>query len=159
MMKKFLQTILLKVKNLFSKAEDETKKLTLIAIKLTEAVKAFEDSPMSDVVLSIVKAAIPGTADDVLIDKAKAFVDTYLIPTALLSLNIAKSIVNIEDKKEQMIAILALFKLSPDMEKNAAYHDFCVKAIYCLADGKLTLSECVYLAQSGYEDFKFGLLK
>lgn len=155
-MKTFLQNILLKIKNFFSKAEDQTKKLTLIAIKLTEGLKIVMDGPVDDVVLSIVKAAIPASSP--WIDAAKAFVDKYL-PTTILSLKMVNSIANITDKNEQLKAILAQFKFSEDMEKNAAYHDFCAKAIFCLADGKLTWSECVYLAQSGYEDFKLGLLK
>ncbi len=157
-MKKFLQSILAKVKNLFHKAEDQTKKLTLIAIKLTEGLKSVMDSPVSDVVLSIVKTAIPGTADDVLIDKVKKYVEEHL-PTTILTLKMVNSIANITDPAEQLKAILEQFKLSDDVDKNAAYHDFCTKAIFCLADGKLTWSECVYLAQSGYEDFKLGLLK
>ncbi len=157
-MKKFLQTILTKVKNLFTKAEDEAKKWTVIAIKLTEGLKVVMDSPVSDVVLSIVKTAIPGTADDVLIDKVKKYVEEHL-PTTILTLKMVNSVANISNPSEQLQAILAQFKLSEDVEKNAAYHDFCTKAIFCLADGKLTWSECVYLAQSGYEDFKLGLLK
>lgn len=156
-MKKFLQTILLKVKNLFRKAEDEAKKWTIIAIKLTEGLKSVMDGPVDDVVLSIVKAAIPGTADDVLIDKVKKYVEEHL-PTTILSLKMVNAIANITDPTEQLNAILSQFKLSPDIEKNAAFHDFCTKLIFCLADGKLTWSECVYLAQSGYEDFKLGLL-
>jgi hypothetical protein len=157
-MKNFLQTILAKVKNFFTKAEDKTKAITLIAIKLTEAVKVVWDSPVKDVGLSLVKMAIPGTADDVLIDKLAGIVDKFL-PTSLLTLKMVNSIANIEDKNEQFITILKLFKLSGDIEKNAAYHDFCSKVIYALADGKLTWAECVYLAQSGYEDFQLGQLK
>lgn len=157
-MKKFLQSILAKVKNLFHKAEDQTKKLTLIAIKLTEGLKSVMDSPVDDIVLSIVKIAIPGTADDVLIDKAKAYVEKYL-PTTIFSLKMVNSIANITDPAEQLKAILAQFKLSSDLEKNAAYHDFCTKAISVLSDGKLTWSECVFLAEEGYQDFQIGLLK
>lgn len=157
-MKNFLQNILAKIKNFFSKAEDQTKKLTLIAIKLTEGLKAVMDSPVDDVILSVVKSAIPGTADDVLIDQIKAYVEKHL-PTTILTLKMVNSIASITDPAEQLKAILAQFKLSDDIEKNAAYHDFCTKAIFCLADGKLTWSEAVYLAQSGYEDFKLGLLK
>jgi len=155
-MKTFLQNILAKIKGLFSKAEDQTKKLTLIAIKLTEGLKAVRDGQVDDIVLSIVKSALPASSP--WIDVATAFVDKYL-PTTILSLRMVNSIANITDPAEQLKAILVQFKLSDDVEKNAAYHDFCTKAIFCLADGKLTWSECVYLAQSGYEDFKLGLLK
>jgi len=155
---KFLQKIWAKVKNFFAKAEDETKKLTLIAIKLTEGLKAVMDSPVDDIVLSIIKTAIPGTTDDIFIDNVKAYIEKNL-PTTILTLKMVNSIANITDPQEQLKAILAQFKLSEDVEKNAAYHDFCTKAIFCLSDGKLTWSECVYLAQSGYDDFKLGLLK
>jgi hypothetical protein len=155
-MKTFLQNILTKIKGFFTKAEDQTKKITLIAIKLTEGLKAIRDGKVDDVVLAIVKYAIPGSGP--LVDSAMAFVDKYL-PTTILSLKMVNSIANITDRNEQMKAILALFQFSEDIEKNAAYHDFCAKAIFCLSDGKLTWSECVYLAQSGYEDFKLGLLK
>lgn len=155
-MKTFLQNILLKIKGFFTKAEDQTKKLTLIAIKLTEGLKLVMDSQVDDIVLGIVGIVFPSY--DPLIDKAKAYVEKYL-PTTILSLKMVNSIANITDPKEQLVQILHLFKLSDDMEKNAAYHDFCVKAIFCLADGKLTWTECVYLAESGYEDFKLGLLK
>lgn len=155
-MKKFLQTILLKVKNLFRKAEDEAKKWTIIAIKLTEGLKAVLDSPVDDVFVSILKAANLGAGE--FAEKLIQIMKDHL-PTSILTLKMLKSIANIEDEQEQLKAILGLFKLSPDVEKNAAYHDFCAKAIYCLADGKLTWSECVYLAQSGYEDFKLGLIK
>lgn len=155
-MKNFLQNILAKIKNFFSKAEDQTKNITLIAIKLTEGLKTVMDSQADDVVLGIVETVFPNTAP--LLERAKAYVEKYL-PTTILSLKMVNSIANITDPAEQLKAILAQFKLSDDIEKNAAYHDFCAKAIYCLSDGKLTWSECVYLAQSGYEDFKLGILK
>ena len=150
-MKKFLQSVLAFIKNAFAKVDDATKKLLPVVINVVQALKAVMDSPYEDVISSIIKGLIPGTADDVLIGKIEDLLRKYL-PTVLLDIQMVNSIANITDLTEQLKAILDQFKLSPDDLKNKAYHDLSTLLLYDLADGKLTWSEAVTAGEFYYQN-------
>jgi hypothetical protein len=149
---KILQKIWASIKSLWNKKDAVIQKYAHISINVVEGLKKVMDSPVDDVVLSIVKSAIPGTADDVLIDKVKTAIEKYL-PTALLNLKMIDSIAGITDPTEQLKAIIVQFKLSDDELKNKGYHDFSVLILNSLADGKLSWGECVVIAENYYQTF------
>src|ERR1700749_3829927 len=102
---KLLRRIWATIAGLFHNLDDELKKLVPVAINVVEGIKAVMDSPVADVLETIIKKAIPGDADDVLIDKITATIKTW-IPKVLLELNMVNSIANIQDTNEQLNAIL-----------------------------------------------------
>lgn len=118
-----------------------------IAIQVVEGVKAVMDSPVDDVLLFVIKKAIPGDADDALVNKIKTTVETWL-PKVLFELKMIESIANIEDQNEQLKAILAQFKFSSDESKNIFLHGFAVLIAEKLSDGKLTWSESAQIMEA-----------
>jgi len=127
----------------------ETKKLVPVAIGVVQAIKMVMDSPVDDVILAIIKKAIPGDADDALIDKIKGVVETW-VPKVLLELKMIESIANIEDQNEQLKAILAELKLSSDETKNIVYHGLSSLILEKLSDGKLSWSDSIAIGEYYY---------
>lgn len=150
-MKKLLEKIWSTIKLVFNKAGEETRKLVPVAINVVQGLKSVMDSPVDDVILSIVKAAIPGDADDILIDKITSVVKEYL-PKVLLDLKIVDAIANIEDQNEQLKAILAQFKLSSDETKNIVFHGLSCLILEKLADGKLSWSDSIAISEYYYQN-------
>jgi hypothetical protein len=104
------------------------------------------DSPVDDIITSILKVAIPGDADDILIDKITAVVKEW-IPKILLELKMVEAVANIEDQNEQLAAILGQFKLSSDESKNIFYHGLCSLILEKLSDGKIDWSDSVVISE------------
>jgi hypothetical protein len=98
------------------------------------------------VVLGIIKVAIKGQADDVIIDKVQAVVKEW-VPKVLLELQIVDSIANITDPNEQLKAILAKIKMSSNETQNMLYHGLAAIVLEKLSDGKLTWSDSVAISE------------
>jgi DNA polymerase III delta prime subunit len=145
-MKKFIANIWSKIKDLYNSLVGTSKKYIPIAINIVEAIKKVSDSPVDDIILSIVKAAIPGTADDVLIDKVKDTVEKWL-PKILLELRLWQSVSNIENQNEQLQAILNEINLSSDETKSIIYHGLAALILEKLSDGELSWSDSVAISE------------
>ena len=109
------------------------------------------DSPVDDIITFVIKNAIPGSADDVLIDKINATVKEWL-PKILIDLNIANAIANINDPNKQLQAILEQLKLSSNETKNIFYHGFCSLILEKLSDGELSWSDSTAIAEYYYKN-------
>ena len=134
------------VKSVYEKLTGTTKKFIPVAINVVEGIKKAMDSPVDDVVLTIVKTAIPGDADDKFIDKAKATIEQWL-PKILIELKLVESIAGIEDKNEQLKAILSQLKLSSDETKAIVYHGLASLILEKLSDGKLSWSDSIAISE------------
>ncbi|MBV5334407.1 MAG: hypothetical protein JZU49_01195 [Sulfuricurvum sp.] len=150
-MKKLLKRVWAFIAGVFNRLEDETKKLVPVAINVVQGLKAVMDSPVDDILLSIVKAAIPGDADDLLIDRIKSVVEKY-IPLVLTDLKMVGSIAGIEDQNKQLQAILDQFKLSSDETKNIFYHGLSCLILEKLSDGKLSWSDSIAIGEYYYQN-------
>lgn len=150
-MKKLLQKIWNAIRLVFNKADEGTKRLVPIAINVVQGLKSVMDSPVDDILLSIIKAAIPGDADDILIDRITVVVREYL-PKVLLDLKMVESIANIEDQNEQLKAILEQFKLSSDETKNIFYHGMSCLILEKLSDGELSWSDAIAISEYYYQN-------
>lgn len=150
-MKKLIKKIWETIKSLYEKLMGTTQKFVPIAINIVEAIKKVTDSPVDDVVLYIVKTAIPGDADDKIIDKVKSVVEKW-VPTILLELKIVHSISGMTNINDQLNAILTeVKKLSPETQA-ILWHGFASLCIEKLSDGKVTWSDGVALAEWFYQN-------
>lgn len=157
-MKRLLTKIWEWVKNLYDGLMGGTKKYVPIAIRIVEALKSVMDSPVDDVILAIVKMAIPGDADDKVIDKVKYVVENW-VPKVLLELKIVHSIADMTDKNQQLQAILdELKKLSPETQA-IVWHGFASLCIEKLSDGKVDWSDAVALAEWFYRNIHKNQVK
>jgi hypothetical protein len=150
-MKKLIAKIWRSVKNAYERLTSKAEELIPIAIKIVEGVKKVMDSKVDDVILSIVKDAIPGDADDILIDKITSVVEKWL-PKILLELTLTQAIIGIENKNEQLQAILERLKLSSDEAQGIFYHGLCSLIIEKLSDGKIEWSEAVVISEYYYKN-------
>lgn len=150
-LKNFLSRIWTAIANIFNKIESQTKVLIPIAVKVVQGLKIVMDSPVDDVLGAIIKNAIPGNADDNLIDKITTEVHKW-IPKVLLELQLIDSIANIEDTNEQLKAVLAKLKLSSDEAQNIVYHGLAALILEKLSDGKLTWTDSTAIAEYYYKE-------
>lgn len=139
------------MKNVYEKLDQETKLKVKLAINIVEAVKKVMDSPVGNILPSVIKIAIPGDADDKLIDKGISTINEW-IPKILLGLNLIDTIANIEDQNEKMKAILAQLKVSPKDTQKMYYHNLASLIIEKLSDGKLTWSESISIGEYYYKN-------
>jgi hypothetical protein len=148
-MKELLRKILLGIKNLFSKATEETKHLLPICIGIANGLKKFMDSPLDEIAIGIVGFALP---------KASPFFKSAVesvkkrLPSILLTLEMVDAVSKIDDPNERLRKIIELFKLSSNEAQNKAYHDLCTMVLADLSDGKLTWQEASALSQYYYDN-------
>jgi hypothetical protein len=147
---KFLRKLWAAIANLFHKVEDEARIFVPIAIKVVEGLKAVIDSPVDDVLAAIIKNAIPGDADDKLIDKITGTINTWL-PKVLLELNMIDAVVNVEDPNEQLKVILERLKLSSNESKNIFYHGIASLILEKLSDGKFDWTDATAVSEYYYQ--------
>lgn len=150
-MKKFLKKIWGFLVKLWNKADELVEKFTPIAIKVVDVLKTVNESTTGDIIELVLSRIIPGPADDAAIRLAREKLKVIL-PKVLLQLNLANAISQIADPNEQLKAILAAINMSSDETKNAYYHVLCSMILEALADGKLTWSESVQIAEYYYSN-------
>lgn len=152
-MKEFIKKMLLKFKSWFISSEEWAKRVTTVAIKITNIVKTIVDSPVDDVVAELLKKAIPGKADDVVIDAALAGLKTAL-PKIVSELTIVDGLLDGSTVEEKAAYVLGKIKFSSDEQKNEFAHNLCTKLVQFLSDGKLTFGEAAVLSEMVYQELK-----
>lgn len=140
---KWLKGIWTGIKKLFGKLKKEIKELIPVAVFVVQQIKVVMDSPVPDVISSL----IPGEADDKVKDKLREW-----LPKLILQLGMIEAIANIEDPNEQLNAILAKIKLSSDDAKNVFFHGLASLIIEKLADGHLSWSDSVVISEYYYRN-------
>ena len=150
-LKIFITQIWVFLTGLWKKASDEVKQIAPIAVKAVNVLKNINDSFAGDIVETVLASIIPGKADDVAINMIRAKLK-QILPKVIIQLNIANTISNIQDPNEQLKAIVVAINMSPDETKNIYYHSLCVLILESLADGKLTWSESVHIAEYYYSN-------
>lgn len=150
-LKIFIAQIWLFISGLWKKASDEVKQITPIAVNAVNVLKTINDSFTGDVIQTVLTSIIPGKADDAIINLVRLRL-REILPKVIIQLNIANSISKIQDPNEQLKAIVVAINMSSDETKNIYYHSLCVLILQSLADGKLTWSESVQIAEYYYSN-------
>lgn len=150
-MKKLWRKVLAFIKRLYSKIVDETKIYIPVAINVVEVLKSILDSPVDDVILTVlgtVAPNLPVNKIDAIKDKIQAE-----LPKILTELNLINSIANIEDTNEQLKAILAELKVCAEDIKAEKYHTIASKLLVILSDNKISWSEAVVFTEWYYQTY------
>lgn len=147
-----LKKLWLSIAKMFDFLESKTKKLVPVAINVVQGLKAVMDGPVDDVIAFVIKTAIKGQTDDVIIDKTTETVKEW-IPKILFELELINSIANIEDQNEQLQAILNKINLSSDEKKKIIYHGLASLILEKLSDGKITWSDSVAISEYYFKNF------
>lgn len=149
----WIKRLIERAESFFTFADDKAKKLTKLAIKITNAVKAIVDSPVDDVLAEIAKKAIAGNADDIIINNAMITIQKKL-PVIISELAIVDTLLSVEDPLEKTKLILEKVKFASDDQKNQFYHNLASTLISQLSDGKFTFGECCIAAEIIYQEMK-----
>jgi hypothetical protein len=149
----WIKKVFEKAKAFFTFADEKAKKLTKLAIKVTNAVKIVVDSPVDDILAEIAKRAIPGEADDILINNAMIAINKKL-PVIINELVIVDTLLQVEDPVEKAKLILEKIKFASEDQKNQFYHNLASTLISQLSDGKFTFGECCVTAEIIYQEMK-----
>lgn len=152
-MKKLLQKVWSWVRGVYEKVMGTSTKLVPVAIRVVEGLKRAMEGNVDDVVAFIIKRAIKGEADDLIIDKVKKMVEDWL-PKIALELNIINSINGIEDKNDQLKAILDEIKKLDQKGQWITWHSYAVMIIDLLADGEWSWSDSVVLAEAVFKELE-----
>lgn len=151
-MKKLIKKIWDGIKNLWNKVVDKTRDMVPVAINVVEAIKSVIDTPVDDILAEIVKRAIPGTADDFIVDKVRLTIEEW-VPRILTQLIIIDGIANIDNPNDQLKAILEKLKLADDETKNIVYHGLASLILEKLSDEELSWSDAAAISEYYYQNF------
>lgn len=149
---KLLQNLIKWINGLWIKGDNQADKYVPIAVNVVQAVKKAIDSGNVDIIAGVVKNIIPGTVDDVIINKAVQIAKDR-IPKLAIQLNIVKDILAIEGTPEQMQSALIALKnvFGPKWEM------FCTglaqEILVVISDGKVTWDEAWRLTKKYYDEY------
>lgn len=140
---------------LWKKTDNVVDKIIPVAVNVVQGVKKAIDTGNLDIVAEVAKKLIPGTVDDVIIDKAVEIAKKN-IPRIAIQLDIIKNISEIEGTPEQMKE--ALFALKNVFGEK--WEKFCTgmaqEIVVVMSDGDITTSEAWTLTKRYYDDFVKG---
>ena len=134
----------------FGRLNDTAKIFVPIAVNIVEALKSFLSSDTSGVIAAIIKKAIPGVKDDVLVDKITAWLKIEL-PRLSIKLHLVNTAINIKNNEDKIQAIIDMLKLSEN--KGTLALEFATSLSYYLMDGKLTKEELKAASDDFYNKF------
>ncbi len=140
------------ITKVLTSADAEAQVLIPIAINLVNGLKKVMDEPATDMVIAIVEAGLNNSADTVLINKAKAALDTWL-PIILLKLQKAEDITKITNLQDQLVAALNELKFSSDTAKNMFWNDFAGVLLSALTTGTVTVEAGKVLIETYYQTY------
>ena len=152
-MKEFFKKMWIKAIEFLTKSEEKAKKITKLAIKVTNAVKTVVDSPFTDIGAFALKKAIPGEGDDVIIDMLLSKAETEL-PKLIAQETLVLGLLENASLEEKANFVLNKIKFASDDAKNEFYHKFCVRTVLFLSDGNVSYGEAVILAEMVYQELK-----
>ena len=144
------------VKNLFKSLDARNKALVPVVKEVVDKVKQFIDSPISDWIFDLTAMAIPGTADDRIIEKVHQAAHKYMAKL-LLTLTIIDTINKIQDPVERANALtrelakaIDQLKFADDEAKNAFIRNLARLILEALSDGKVTWIEAASIMEYAF---------
>jgi len=139
----FLSKIWQEIKDLFSAIPSELRTAIHIGVIVTENVKTFVDSPAADILTTL----IPGDADDQIKNLLRA-----KLPVILTELKLADSCATLTDPAQITACAVKVLQGLDGNVQSAFLHNLAIMVTQVVADGKLTWSEGVYLAEWYYQN-------
>ena len=150
-MKDFIKKWWSKFKTWFISGEEQAKKITEVAISVTNVVKTITDSPLDDILAEVAKATIPGSS--VIIDKIMSEIPVVL-PKVISELSIVDGLLTEGTVEQKAEYVLSKIKFASDEQKNLFAHNLCTALVQAFSDGKFTFGEAVVLSEMVYQELK-----
>lgn len=123
-----------------------------IVSNVVQGVKKAIEYKDFDMIVSVVKSIIPGTADDLIIDKAVALVRKHL-PEIALQLQIVTAIADTEEPREQLIKIFAELQNVSDEIWQKFCSQLAQQLLIDMIDNKITWGEAGVYVELYYKTY------
>ena len=145
-MKNLFAKIAYSVKNMFGKGFESFRKYSHVAVKVTNELKHAVESPYAEIAVNL----LPGNIDNLILIQLKK-----VLPVIALKMAIIHGVLSTNDKNSDAVLKLIeyLKKLSPDA-RTGFWLRFSGELNMALADGEISLSEAVILAQMAFKEMK-----
>ncbi|WP_221284647.1 transposase [Mucilaginibacter sp. SP1R1] len=138
-LKNFLTKIWDQIKNLFGGLPNQIKTAIQIGVTITENIKMAVDSPIADILTTL----IPGNVDDAIKDKLRT-----AIPVFLTELKLVESSLNLTQPDAIVKAASDVIKTMNNDIKPGVLHQLSILIAQMAADGKLA-GEMVFIYRNG----------
>ena len=139
----FIKKIITGISSLFNGLPEETKSAISIAITITENLKKAIDSPVADVLTTV----IPGNADDALVAALRA-----ALPQLLTELQLAENCINASNPNTIIQCSLQTLSRMTGDTRNSFLHSLSILLARAATGGKLIWNDGVYLLQWFYSE-------
>lgn len=144
-MKKLFAKVQAFIQKIFGNSLEYLKKNSAMAVKVTELLKKYVESPISDVAVNI----IPGELDNAALIALRKVVPDVVVRVAIFHGIVQSSVV-----PSEAIDKILLYLKSMNKEARAGFWiTFAAQINMALSDGKLTFNEAVILSQLVYKEF------
>lgn len=147
----WIATAAKKVDTVYDALAEDLKKLVPIAVNTVQAAKILASSNTGESLKNLIIALCPSPTGDLAIELAYSWLKEKGLPYLLTGLQISESILQIEDKEKQLVAVLAALNLQDD--RSEKYLHLAAGILESLSDGKLTFAECQKIAGEYYDNF------
>ena len=151
-MKKLLLKLWGLILRMIHNIDNQVDKLIPVATSVVEGVKKAINNPAFDFGAAIVKSLIPGTKDDILIDKGIAIAREF-IPKLALQLGIITAISEVEDPREQLLEIFGRLQNVSDKTWQMFCTQLAQQIVVDMADGKITWGEAGVYVELYYQTY------
>jgi hypothetical protein len=140
--KSFITKLWSAIRSLFNSFPEELKSAVQIGIAVTENIKHFVDSPLADILTTI----IPGKIDDKIKDALRAG-----LPAILTNLRLADNCGELHNPQEITNCAIKVLQGLEDKTQSAFLHSISVLVARVAADGKLSWSDGVCILEWYYQ--------
>jgi len=151
-MKNLFKRIWVWIEGIFSIVENKVEALVPVATNIVVCVKKAIEDNRTEYVLEVIKFTIPGDTDDKIIDKAMKLAKKY-VPKIALQLQIIKSVTELENVNDQMVAVVDIVKQVSPEEQSKYWHELAKQVLYALADHKITWGEAGAIVEYHYKNY------
>ena len=148
---KWIKKTWLKFRSGWNNLDDKVKKVSVIAVKVCEAIKNSVDNGTFDTASSIADSVIPGDQQP-LFKIVKAFIKEKF-PRIIIQLQIVGDISGLNNADEEMKAIINRLKLLSNDEKNKALQEISGIVVDYFSDGVLSKGELKSITDYAYQHF------
>lgn len=139
------------VDSVYDSLTEDLKRLVPVAVNTVQVTKSVLESGTGSSFKELLKVACPSPAGDVAIDIAYNWLKEKGLPYLLKSLQISEAILNIEDKEEQLLAVLSVLNVADDRSEKRL--ELAAGILNALSDGRITFSECLKIAGDYYDNY------
>lgn len=147
----WISTAAKNLNSVYNALEEDLKKLVPIAVNAVQAAKIVVSSNTGESLKNLMVSLCPNPAGDVAIELAFSWLKDKGLPYLLSSLKVSQAILDIEDKEQQLLAVLAA--LNVDDDRSEKYLHLAAGILEALSDGKLTFIECQKIAGDYYDNY------